>query len=161
MITLNMASKARHKKVRCKIDTKSDGSLLLIQVYLSLFLQATRKSLQWSVDPHVSLYAYNGTEIQKLGRCKLRVFFNSQSALCDFYITDRQIALFGLPDMENLKIITVHADPKYGMQLSTQYQDKAKYDGKIDQCETNIHDKTDDNEPEKYDKKSAKRMTTL
>ena len=70
---------------------------------------------------------------------------------CDFYITDRQTALFGLPDMENLKIITVHADPKDGMQPSTQYRDKAKYDGKIDQCETIIHDKID-NEPEKYDK---------
>ena len=47
MITLNMASKARHKRVRCKIDSRSDGNLLTIQVYLSLFPQATRKLLQW------------------------------------------------------------------------------------------------------------------
>ena len=57
--------------------------------------------------------------------------------------------------MENLKIITVYADPKDGMQPSTQYWDIAKYDGKRDQCETNIHDKTD-KEPEKYDKKKCK-----
>ena len=37
MITLNMASKARYKGLRCKIDTRSDGNLLPIQVYLSLF----------------------------------------------------------------------------------------------------------------------------
>ena len=41
------------------------------------------------------------------------------------------------------------------MQPSTQYQDKAKHDGKIDQCETDIDGKTD-NEPEKYDKKKCK-----
>ena len=43
MNTLNMASKARCKRVRCKIDSGSDSNLLSIQVYLSLFPQATRK----------------------------------------------------------------------------------------------------------------------
>ena len=62
-----MASKARCKRVRCKIDTGSDGDLLPIQVYLNLFPYATRKLLQWSVDPNVSLYAYNSTDIQQLG----------------------------------------------------------------------------------------------
>ena len=51
MITLNMVSKAMHKNVRCKIDTRSNGNLLPIQAYLSLFPQATRKMLQWSVEP--------------------------------------------------------------------------------------------------------------
>ena len=94
MITLNMASKARHKRVRCRIDSGSDGNLLLIQVCLSLFPQATRKSLQQSINPNVSLYAYNSTEIQQLCRCKLRVSFKGQRTLCDFYITDRHPALF-------------------------------------------------------------------
>ena len=31
------------------------------------------------------------------------------------------------------------------MPPSTYYHDKAKYDGKIDQCETDIHDMTDKN----------------
>ena len=57
--------------------------------------------------------------------------------------------------MEYLKIITVHADPEDSMQPCTQYRDKAKYNGKIDQCESDLHDKTD-NEPEKYDKKKWK-----
>ena len=57
-------------------------------MYLRLFPQANRKSLQQSVDPNVSLYAYNGAEIQQLGRCKLRVSFKGHSTLCDFYITD-------------------------------------------------------------------------
>ena len=123
MITLNISSKTVHKRVRCKLNTGSDGNLLPLKVYLSLFLQATCKSLQQSVDPNVSLHAYNGTEIQQLGRC---VAFKGQSTLCDFYITDQQTALFGLPDMENLKIITVHANLEDGMDPNTQYQDRVR-----------------------------------
>ena len=99
-------------------------------------------------------------KIQQLGICTLRVSFKGHSTLCHFYITNRQTALFGLPDMEILKIITVHGDPEDDMQPCTQYQDKAKYNSKIDQCETDLHDKTD-NEPEKYDKKKCKGMTAL
>ena len=86
MITLNMAHKARHKRIRCKIDSSSDGNLLTIQVYLSLFPQATKKLLQQSVNSNVSLYAYNGIEIQQLGRCKFRVSFKGQTTLCDFIL---------------------------------------------------------------------------
>ena len=57
----------------------------------------------------------------------------NHSTLCDIYITDQQTTLFGLPDTENLKIITVHADPEDSMPPSIHYCDKAKYDGKIDQ----------------------------
>ena len=57
------------------LTTGSDGNLLPLKVYLSLFPQATQKSLQQSVNPNASLHAYNGTEIQQLGRCKLHVAF--------------------------------------------------------------------------------------
>ena len=88
MVNLNMASKTKHQRVRTKIDSGSDGNLLALSVYLSLFPGATRRSLLQSVDPNVSLYAYNSTEIQQLGHCKLRVSFKNHSTLCDFYITD-------------------------------------------------------------------------
>ena len=155
MVNLNMASKTKCQRVRTKIDSGSDGNLLALSVYLSLFPGATRRSLLQSVDPNVSLYAYNGTEIQQLGHCKLRVSFKNRSTLCDFYITDHQTTLFGLPDMENLKITTVHADPEDSMPPSTYYHDKAKYDGTIDQCKTELHDMTD-KEPEQFDRKKRK-----
>ena len=155
MVNLNMASKTTHQRVRTKIDSGSDGNLLALSVYLSLFPGATHRSLLQSVDLNVSLYAYNSTEIQQLGHCKLRVSFKNHSTLCDFYITDHQTTLFGLPDTENLKIITVHADPEDSMPPSTYYHDKAKYDGKIDQCETELHDMTD-KEPEQFDRKKRK-----
>ena len=155
MVNLNMASKTKHQRVRTKIDSGLDGNLLTLSVYLSLFPGATHRSLLQSVDLNVSLYAYNSTEIQQLGRCKLRVSFKNHSTLCDFYITDQQTTLFGLPDTENLKIITVHADPEDSMPPSIHYHDKAKYDGKIDQCETNIHDMTD-KEHEHFDRKKRK-----
>ena len=41
------------------------------------------------------------------------------------------------------------------MPPSTYYCDKAKYDGKIDQCETELHDVTD-KEPEQFDRKKRK-----
>ena len=75
--------------------------------------------------------------------------------MCDFYITDQQTVLFGLPDTENLKIITIHANPEDGIEPNNQYQDGVMYDGKIDQCETDLHDKTD-NKLDKYDKKLSK-----
>ena len=84
-----------------------------------------------------------------------RVSFKNCSTLCDFYITDQQTTLFGLPDTENLKIITVHADSEDSMPPSIYYRDKAKYDGKIDQCKTDIHDVTD-KEPEQFDRKKRK-----
>ena len=130
MVNLNMASKTKRQRVRTKIESGSDGNLTL-SVYLSLFPGATHRSLLQSVDPNVSLYAYNSTEIQQLGHCKLRVSFKNHSTLCDFYITDQQTTLFGLPDTENLRIITVHANPEDSMPPSTYYHDKAKYDGKM------------------------------
>ena len=154
MVNLNMASKTKCQRVRTKIDSGSDGNLTL-SVYLSLFPGATRRSLLQSVDLNVSLYAYNGNEIQQLGHCKLRVSFKNRSTLCDFYITDWQTTLFGLPDTENLKIITVHADSEDSMPPSIYYHDKAKYDGKIDQYKTDIHDVTD-KEPEQFDRKKRK-----
>ena len=75
MVNLNMASKTKHQRVRTKIDSGSDGNLLALSVYLSLFPGATHRSLLQSGDLNVSLYAYNGTEIQQLGHCKLRVSF--------------------------------------------------------------------------------------
>ena len=155
MLNLNMASKTKCQRVRTKIDSGLDGNLLALSVYLSLFPGATRRSLLQSVDPNVSLYAYNSTEIQQLGHCKLRVSFKNCSTLCDFYITDWQTTLFGLPDTENLNIITVHADSEDSMPPSIYYRDKAKYDGKIDQCKTDIHDVTD-KEPEQFDRKKRK-----
>ena len=86
MVNLNMASKTKCQRVRTKIDSGSDGNFLTLSVYLSLFPGAKHRSLLQSVDPNVSLYAYNGTEIQKLGHCKLRVSFKNHSTLCDFYI---------------------------------------------------------------------------
>ena len=72
MVNLNIASKTKHQRVRTKIDSGLDGNLLTLSVYISLFPGATCRSLLQSVDPNVSLYAYNGTEIQQLGRCKLK-----------------------------------------------------------------------------------------
>ena len=56
-VNLNMPSKTKCQRVRTKIDSGSDGNLLTLSVYLSLFLGATRRSLLQSVDPNVSLYA--------------------------------------------------------------------------------------------------------
>ena len=72
MVNLNMASKTKCQTVRTKIDSGLDGNLLTLSVYLSLFPGATHRSLLQSVDLNVSLYAYNGTEIQQLGHCKLK-----------------------------------------------------------------------------------------
>ena len=155
IVNLNMASKTKCQWVRTKIDNGLDGNLLTLSVYLSLFPGATHRSLLQSVYLNVSLYAYNGTEIQHLGHCKFRVSLKNHSTLCDFYITDWQTTLFGLPDTENLKIITVHADSEDSMPPSIYYCDKAKYDGKIDQCKTDIHDVTD-KEPEQFDRKKRK-----
>ena len=41
MVNLNMASKTKHQRVRTKIDSGSDGNLLALSVYLSLFPGAT------------------------------------------------------------------------------------------------------------------------
>ena len=41
------------------------------------------------------------------------------------------------------------------MPPSTYYRDKAKYDGKIDQCEIELQDVTD-KEPEQFNRKKRK-----
>ena len=60
-----------------KIDTGSEGNIMLLYTFKKLFKNMTEEQLKRSIKGNIKLKMYNGTHITQLGTCMALVKFKN------------------------------------------------------------------------------------
>ena len=98
-------------KVPYKIDTGSEGDLMLLYILKKLFRNKSVEQLKRSIKGNIKLKTYNGTHIQQLGMCAVTIKFKNLKKQCVFFVVPGNCqALLGMPDMAVLNIINLNID---------------------------------------------------
>ena len=93
-----------------KIDTGVDGNLMPTSMFSKLFPKVSIEVLGKTVEKDVTLFPYNNMPIREFGTCSIRLSFKGNSAICRFFVIEHEIAIVGINDSENLKLIRVNFD---------------------------------------------------
>ena len=92
-----------------KIDTSSEGNLMLLYIFKTLFRNKSVEQLKRSIKSNIKLKTYNG--MQKLGTCIVTIKFKNFKKQCVFFvIPGNGQVLLRMPDMAALNIINLNID---------------------------------------------------
>ena len=101
----------KRTKIAYKIETGSDGNLILFSIFTKLFPRSTIAELNAGVNRSIVLKTYNQSNIEQLSRCSVQVRHNNKCVNCGFFVvTGDGPALFRMPDIELFSIIRVMCD---------------------------------------------------
>ena len=94
-----------------KIDTGSEGNIMLLYIFQKLFANMSNEQLKRSVKGNIRLKMYNGTHIMQLGMCAVQIKFKNIKKRCVFFVVpgNGQV-LLGMPDMVALNLINLDID---------------------------------------------------
>ena len=96
-------------KVPYKIDTGSEGNLMLLYISKTLFRNGFVKQLKRSIKNNIKLKTYNGIQIEQSGTCAVTIKFKDLKK-CVFVVPGNGQALFTMPDKAVLNIINLNID---------------------------------------------------
>ena len=65
-----------------KIDTGSEGNVILLFMFKKLFKNTTEEQLQKFIKSHIRLKMYNRTNITQLGTCMVTIKFENIKKRC-------------------------------------------------------------------------------
>ena len=71
-------------KVQYKIDTSSEGNLMLLYIFKKLFRNGLVEQLKRSIKSNIKLQTYNGMQIEQLGTCAVTIKFKDLKKQCVF-----------------------------------------------------------------------------
>ena len=107
---LTLTNKVRSQcKMQFKLDIGAAGNLLPYREFNKIFPDVSIKDLHKSIDPDITLEAYNGLCINQIGTCKLNVNGTSKE-LCQaifFLVPDYCHPILGLQSCIDLDLIDV------------------------------------------------------
>ena len=94
-----------------KIDTGSEGNLMLLYIFRKLFAYMSKEQLKRLVKENIKLKMYNGMHITQLGTCTVQIKFKNIKKRCIFFVVpgNGQV-LLGMPDMAVLNLINLNID---------------------------------------------------
>ena len=64
-------------KVPYKVDTGSEGNLMLLYIFKKLFRNKSVEQLKRSIKSNIKLKTYNGMQIEQLGMCAVTIKFKN------------------------------------------------------------------------------------
>ena len=98
-------------KIPYKIDTGSEGNIMLLFMFKKLFKNTTEEQLQKSIKSHIRLRTYNKTNITQLGTCTVVIKFkNIKKRYVFFVVPGNSQVLLGMPYTASLKLININID---------------------------------------------------
>ena len=98
-------------KVPHKIDTSSEGNLMLLYIFKKVVRNVSVEQLKWSIKGNINLKTYNGMQIEQLGTWAVTIKFKNLKRRCMFFVVPGNgQALLGVPDMAALNIINLNID---------------------------------------------------
>ena len=68
-----------------KIDTGSEGNIMLLYIFLKLFASISGDQLKRSVKGNIKLKTYKGMHIMQLGTCVVQIKFKNIKKRCTFF----------------------------------------------------------------------------
>ena len=71
-------------EVPYKIDTCSEGNLMLLYIFKKLFRNKSIEQLKSSIKSNIKLKTYNGMQIEQLGTCAVTIEFKNFKKQCVF-----------------------------------------------------------------------------
>ena len=94
-----------------KIDTGSEGNIMLLYIFQKLFVNIGEDQLKRLVKGNIKLKMYNGTHITQLGICMVQIKLKNITKRCAFFVVpgNRQ-ALLGMVDPAVLSLINLNID---------------------------------------------------
>ena len=72
-------------EVPYKIDTSSEGNLMPLYIFKTLFKNMPEEQLKGSIKSNIKLKTYNGTHITQLGTCAVIIKFKNLKKKNDVY----------------------------------------------------------------------------
>ena len=98
-------------KVPHKIDTSSEGNLMLLYIFKKMFRDESVEQLKRSIKSNIKLKAYNGMQIKQLGMCVVNIKLKNLKKQCVFFVVPGNgQALLRMPDTVALHIINLNID---------------------------------------------------
>ena len=92
-----------------KVDTGSDGNILSVYIYKSLFPRITNEQLVAMRNESIQLKTYNKRTITQLGTCTVEIEHNNKHKMYNFFVVlGNGQALLGMPDIDTLNIININ-----------------------------------------------------
>ena len=108
---LDMQAGRNTIEILYKIDTGSEGNILPLFMFKTLFKNTTEEQLQKSIKSHIRLRMINKTNITQLGACTVVIKFKNIKNRCVFFVLPgNSQALLGMPDIAALKLININID---------------------------------------------------
>ena len=98
-------------KVPYKIDTGSEGNLMLLYIFKKLFRNGSVEHLKRSIKSNIKLKTYNGMQIEQLGTCVVTIKFKDLKKWCVFFVVPgNDQVLLRMPGTAVLNIINLNID---------------------------------------------------
>ena len=92
-----------------KIDTGSEGNIMLWHIFKKPFKNITEDEPQKTIKGLIKLKSYNKTIMTQLGTCTVTIKFKDiKRVVCFFVVLGNGQALLGVPDTAVLKIIDIN-----------------------------------------------------
>ena len=112
MAKLEMQMAKTALEIPYKIDTGSEGNIMLLYIFRKLFANISEDQLKRSVKGNIKLKMYNDMDIMHLGTCAVQIKFKNIKKRCMFFVVlgNGQV-LLGMPDTAVLNLINFNIDP--------------------------------------------------
>ena len=86
LITAQLEMQVSNNAIRIpyKIDTSSEGNLILLYIFKNLFRNKSVEQLKMSLKSNIKLKKYSGMQIEQLGTCAVTIKFKNLKKQCVF-----------------------------------------------------------------------------
>ena len=119
-----------------KIDTGSEGNIMLLYIFQKLFPNIGKEQLKRSVKGNIKLKTCTHiTHIMLLGMCAVQIKFKNITKRCTFFVVPGNgQALLGMPDTVVLNLINLNIDSIQTLEAECKRNKKQETHTSIEAC---------------------------